>query len=302
MLQLIRSTAKGFADHNCMRMAAAIAYYALFSLPPLLVIAITLAGYLANLVRVSDDGQIRSMVQQRVTEVLGEDAALQVDKMIEQANTVPGSTAGFVIGTAVFLFSASVVLVQLQSTMNEVWSVRPNPSRGGVSNFMIKRLISLAMALVLSILLLASVLLSTLLTIVGNQVGKLLPEGMTSTALQVGSVGVDFVLATLMFAATYKWLSYAKIAWQDVWLGAAVTGILFILGKSLLTYYIAKVNLGSTYGAAGSLALILIWVYLSASLLLIGAEFTRALTVKRSGAVTPLRGAVAVETTVRTAS
>lgn len=264
MLQLLRNTAENFAEHDCMRMAAAIAYYALFSLPPLLVIAITLAGYLANLAKVADDGHIRQMVQREVTQSLGVGAAKQVDEMIEHASRAPRSTVGLLVGTAIFLFGASGVMVQLQASINEVWSVRPDPKRGGIRNFILKRMLSFGMVLGVSFLLLISMLLSTILATVGDKIARLMSAEVTDTALQVTSLGTNLVFATMIFAAMFKWLADVEVVWRDVWIGAATTAVLFIAGKAALTLYFATVDLGSTYGAAGSLALILTWVYYSA--------------------------------------
>lgn len=301
MLNLIRNTAESFAEHDCMRMAAAIAYYALFSLPPLLVISITLASYLANLAQVADNGRAQQLVQREVTQSLGVGAAEQVDQMIEHASRAPRSTLGLIIGAAVFFFGASGVMVQLQASINEVWTVKPDPKRGGIKNFLLKRVLSFAMVLGVSFLLLISMLLSTILSSVGDQVAKLLSADITEAALHVISLGVNLVFATLIFAAMFKWLADVEVAWRDVWIGAGTTALLFIAGKSALTFYFATVDLGSTYGAAGSMALILTWVYYSALIFLFGAEFTRAVTLHRHGEITPQSGAVAVETIVREA-
>lgn len=299
MLSILKQTFSGFSEHNCPRMAAALAYYAIFSLPPLLVIAITLAGFFANMASLADDGQFRQSIEREVRISLGDGAAEQVEAMINHASQAPKSVWGLVVGAAVFLFGASGVMVQLQASLNEVWGVIPDPARGGVRNFLLKRVLSFAMVMGVGFLLIISMVISGLLALIGDQLAQLMADRVASYVPSLVNLGTNLVIITLVFAGMFKWLADAKIKWRDVWMGAFVTAMLFIAGKTLLTLYFAKVDIGSTYGAAGSLALILTWVYYSGLIFLLGAEFTRAISFQRHGNIRPQPGAVLVETIIK---
>jgi len=300
MLSVFRQTLAGFFLHGATRMAAAIAYYALFSLPPLLVIAVTIAGLVAQATNLADDGQVRELIHAEVETAIGQGSAEQVDQMIELASTAPKSTLGLVIGAGFFLFGASGVMFQLQAALNEVWSVRRDPARSGVKTFLLKRLLSFGMVLCVGFLLLLLMFASIGMSLLGNGVGRLFPEPISAGAIfAIGNL-VNLVGAFLLFAAIFKWLADVVVHWRDALAGAALTAVLFILGKSALAVFFARVDIGSMYGAAGSLALILFWIYYSALIFLFGAEFTRALTLRRREKITPQSGAVVYERVVRT--
>ena len=300
MLSLLKTTFANFGKHNCPRMAAALAYYALFSMPPLLVISIALASFVADMASLGDNGQVRHMIEREATQSLGTGAAAQIDAMIEHASTIPKSPWGFVIGGALFLFGASGVMVQLQSALNEVWSVQPDPDRSTVRLFLLKRVLSFAMVLGVGFLMLTSMMVSASLTMMGDYLAQFVGEGMSSYVPMLSGIVANYLVATLLFAAMFQWLPDARIEWRNVWVGAAVTALLFIIGKTLLAVYFAKIDVGSAYGAAGSLALILTWVYYSGMVFLLGAEFTRAVAKRRQGKIEPDEGAVKVETAVKT--
>ena len=299
MLPVFRQTIAGFFQHGATRMAAAIAYYALFSLPPLLVIAVTIAGMTAEATNVADDGQVRELIRTEVESAIGQGSADQIDQMIQLASTAPKSTLGLILSAGFFLFGASGVMFQLQAALNEVWSVRRDPARSGLKTFLLKRLLSFGMVLCVGFLLLLLMLASITMSILGNGVGMLFPEPLSEGALfAIGNL-VNLSGAFLLFAAMFKWLADVVVHWRDALLGSAVTASLFILGKSMLAIFFARVDIGSTYGAAGSLALILVWIYYMAIIFLFGAEFTRALTLRRREKITPQAGAVVYERVVR---
>ena len=267
---LLRETATSWVDHKAARLGAALAYYSIFSLGPLLVIAISVAGLFfdADATRDAVSGQLQSL--------LGESGAKAVNSML--AGAAGHSTAGIsstLLGAGTLLFAAIGVVVQLKDALNTVWDVDA-PSGGGVWSFIRTYLVSLAGVLGVGFLLLVSMLLSTALAAIGKFVAPLLPEFV----FQVLEFAVSFVVITLLFAMMFKWLPDAQIAWRDVWVGAAVTSLLFDLGKLAIGLYIGKQGLELTYGAAASIVVVLIWVYYSAQIILMGAEFTHVYALR----------------------
>jgi membrane protein len=184
--------------------------------------------------------------------------------------------------------------VELQAALNRAWGVEPDPDRGGVKNFVIKRLFSLGMVLSIAFLLLVSLVLSAALTAFGGALGGLLPGDASEVLLQLLDNAVSLVVITLLFAAMFKVLPDARIAWRDVWVGALVTTVLFLAGKFLIGLYLGQANPGEAYGAAGSLAILLVWIYYSSLILLLGAEFTPVWARERGAGVEPQEGAVRV--------
>lgn len=292
MPHVLKQTYTGFFADKCPQLAAALAYYAVFSMPPLLVIVITLASYGASMVSSAEGGDARDLILTEVRQALGSGAAEQVDDVIQRASRLPRSYWGAAISVVAFLFGASGVMVQLQASLNTVWRVSPDPRAGGVKHFLVKRLLSFAMVLGVGFVLLVSLLVSTALSAVGHYLKTNL--GVSLLMLSPAAVHglAQLVVFTLMFAALFKWLPDAEVAWRDVARGSLVTAALFIAGKGVLSIYFAQMDIGSSYGAAGSLALILLWVYYSGMILLLGAEFTHAIAVDREGDPKPEPGAV----------
>jgi membrane protein len=200
-----------------------------------------------------------------------------------------------ILSVMVLLFGATGMMAQLQSSLNYVWGVEPDPQQGGIKNFLLKRVFSMAMILVVAALLLASLLLSTVLHAFGEHIAAWLPSGSSQTLLNVLNFIVSFLVITVLFAAMFKVLPDVKIAWCDVWVGAVVTALLFVIGKTVISIYLGSENLQATYGSAGSLVLLLIWVYYSSMILLFGAEFARVWATRSGQEVQPSRGAIRVE-------
>jgi membrane protein len=284
---LIRETATSWVDHKATRLGAALAYYSIFSLGPLLVVAISVAGLFfgADATRDAVSGQLRGL--------LGESGSQAVNTML--AGTAGHSTAGILstlLGVGTLLFAAIGVVVQLKDALNTVWDVEP-PSGGGVWTFIRTYLVSLAGVLGVGFLLLVSMLISTALAAIGKFAAPYMPE----FAFQTLEFAVSFGVITALFAMMYKWLPDATIAWRDVWVGAAVTALLFDLGKLAIGLYIGKQGLESTFGAAASIVVVLIWVYYSAQIILFGAEFTHVYALR----VGSLKGTLAARKETRSA-
>lgn len=291
MWSLLKETWSSFSRHKATRSAAALAYYTLFSLPALLFIAISVAGAVARTANVAKDGQFRELIDREARESLGAGAADQVNEMIARASEMPNSPMGIAIGVGVFLVGASGVMVQLQLALNEVWGVEPDPEKSTIWTFLIKRVLSFGMVLGVGFLLLASLLISTLLATLGDFIAQTLGTDVSGFIPQAVHLLANFLVTLLLFAAMFKWMPDAIIPWRSVWLGAAVTAAMFVIGKVLLSVYFANADVGSSFGAAGSLALILVWTYYSAIILLFGAEFTRSVAEIHHEKVEPEPGA-----------
>ncbi len=202
-----------------------------------------------------------------------------------------GGVIATIIGVVTILFGATGVFVQLQSALNRIWNVEPKPG-AGIWSFVRTRLISFGMILGIGFLLLVSLVLSAAVSAVGTWATGLLPG--SETLVNILTFAVSFVLTTLLFAMIYKVLPDVEIGWRDVWIGAGVTAFLFTVGKSLIGLYLAKSSVASTYGAAGSLVVLLLWVYYSSQILFLGAEFTQVYATRYGSRIRPSKHAVPV--------
>lgn len=287
MFALLKTTVRDFLNDDAPRMAAALSYYTIFALPPLLVLLITIAG------TIWQPEDIQGSIETQMVQLIGEDGARAIRSMLENANR-PG--AGGVLPTLLsigaLLFGATGAFAQLQKALNSAWNVAPDPERSALGNMLMKRLLSLGMILVIGFLLLVSLALSAILSAFGDRLQQWLPEALSGALLQAIQLGASLVVITLLFAAIYKILPDAVIAWRDVWVGAAVTAALFVAGKFAIGFYLGQSDPGSAYGAAGSLAVVLIWVYFASMLLLLGAEFTEVWARRRGAGIRPEEGAI----------
>lgn len=287
--EILKQSAKDFIDDDCMDSAAALSYYTIFSLPALLVLLLTLISAVMN------PSDVRGGIEGQLQSLMGPSAGQQIRTIIQQAEQKPhGGLLPTILGIVGLLLGATGALGQLQKTLNRTWDVEPDPNQGGLKSFLTKRVFSLGMILVLAFFLLVSLVISTALTGIGSRMGGFLPSGLSAPMLEVLNLIVTLGVITLLFAALFKVMPDAKISWRSVWVGAAVTAVLFVLGKFLIGFYLGKSNPGQAYGAAGSLAVLLLWVYYSALILLFGAEFTETWAERRGEGIEPEPGAVRV--------
>ena len=287
MLSLLKQTASEWMEDDAPSLGAALAYYTVFSLAPLMTIAIAMAGFFFG--KEAAQGQIFDEL--RV--LLGEEGGKAVEEMVQSANAQP--TAGVVatiISVIVLLFGASGVFGQLQASLNTIWGVKPKPGRG-VLGMIQDRLLSFGFTLVVGFLLLVSLLLTAGIALVADWVGGLMPG--SETLAQLLNVVFSLAMITLLFAMIFKFLPDAKIAWRDVWVGAFLTALLFTIGKFALGLYLGKSGVASSYGAAGSLIVLLLWVYYSSQILFFGAEFTQVYANRFGSRVAPADNAVPVQ-------
>jgi membrane protein len=289
LIGIIKETVKDFLEDDCMDAAAALSYYTIFSLPAILVLILMLVGTVMN------PSDVRGGFEGQLQALMGPSAGEQVRTIIQQAEQKPRN--GFlptILGVAGLLFGATGAFGQLQKTLNRAWNVEPDPNQGGLKNFLVKRLFSFGMILVVAFFLLVSLVISAALTGLGSRLGSFLPAGLSGPFLEVVNTLISLGVITLLFAAIFKVMPDARIAWRSVWVGAGVTALLFVLGKFLIGFYLGKSNPGQAYGAAGSLAVLLLWIYYSSLILLFGAEFTETWAERRGEGVEPEPGAVRI--------
>jgi membrane protein len=272
-----------------MRVAAALSFYTVFAMPPLLVLLMTIAGM------IWEPADVHGSIEAQIRSLLGPQGAAGVREMLANANA-PGAGGLFptLLSIGALLFGATGAFIQLQSALNTTWDVAPDPSMGGVKNFVRKRVFSLGLVLGVGFLMLVSLALSAMLTAFGDRIGSFLPDALSGVVLPALQFLLSLVVIICLFAAMFRYLPDAVIEWRDVWVGAAATGVLFVVGKFLIGLYIGRSDPGSAYGAAGSLAVILLWVYYASIILLLGAEFTQVWARRRGAGIRAEPGAVLV--------
>jgi membrane protein len=258
------------------RLGAALAYYTVFSLAPLLVIAIAVAGLAFG--REAAQGQ----VSRQVEHLVGKEGGEAVEAMVRNASDTGHGTVATVLGVVMLLVGAAGLFGQLQDALNTVWEVQPKPGRG-VWGFVRDRFLSLSMVMGVAFLLLVSLVISAALAAVGGMFG----DWQTGLIGQAVTAAVDVVVVSLLFALIFRFLPDAEVAWRDVWFGAVVTAVLFTVGKVLIGVYLGRAGVASSYGAAGSLAVLLIWLYYAAQIFLFGAELTKAYAAHMGSRIRP---------------
>jgi membrane protein len=271
---LLKETFEEWQRDKVEQMAAALAYYTLFSIAPLLVIAVAVAG------AVFGEEAARGEVVTQIQGLLGKAGAEVVQTAL--ANTQnPQAGNGIIatiISTLALLFGASGVFIQLQDSLNAVWNVEPSTQSGGVKAVVRKRIFSFAMVITIGFILMVSLIVSAGLSALSTYTNQLVPA--LESFWKLFNLGISLGVFTLLFALIYKYLPDINIAWRDVLVGAFFTAILFSIGKELLGSYLGNGSFGSAYGAAGSVVTVLAWIYYSVQIMLFGAEFTQVYTRK----------------------
>lgn len=278
MLSLLKKAFRDFNDDECPMLAAALAYYTVFALPPLLILLIMVAG------AVWDPADVQRALETQFAGLVGSDAGRAVHEMIRQGDRAARGVVATILGSAALLFGATGAFIQLQHALNRAWEVTPDPAHGGIGNLLGKRLLSLGMVLGIAFLLVVSLTVSAAISAIGSSL-PFIPEPALHAVNLVLSLGIF----TVLFAAMFKVLPDTEIAWRDVWVGAAVTTVLLVVGKFVIGLYLGRSEPGSAFGAASALAVILVWVYYSGMIVLFGAEFTQAWARQRGAEVRPER-------------
>jgi membrane protein len=287
-LKFAQQVVDEYRRDDCPMMAAGLAFYAIFSIPPLLFVLVSGAGTLLG-TGLAEQGLIN-----QTSRLLGPDAASQFAAMLKNAAARrSGEGAAVVFSLAALLFAATGAFVQLQSALNRVWGVHPNGDRPFVIAYLARRAASVGMMAFLGIFLLASLGLSTLLA----AAGELFLGGALEGTLHVLDLFLNAAVFTVLFAAMFRWIPDAKILWRDVWVGALVTTALFMAAKYGAALYLGGSQPGEPFPAAGSLTVFMLWVYFAASALLLGGEFTHVWVERRGRVIEPKDGAARVTVT-----
>lgn len=266
LFNVFKEAAKDFGEDKAPRLGAALAYYTLFSIAPLLLVAIAIAGF------VFGEEAARGQIFAQMRGLIGNEGAGALQDMVKSAAKPKTGTMATIVGLATLLFGASGVFGQLKDALNTIWEVEPKKG-GGVLHFIKDRFLSLAMVLGVGFLLLVSLVLDAAIAAFGKFAGNRMPggEGLWHGVEMV----ISLCVVTVLFALIFRYLPDIRIAWRDVWLGAGFTALLFVVGKFALGVYLGKKATASSYGAAGSLIVLLLWVYYSAQILFFGAEVTQ---------------------------
>lgn len=280
-VNLVKETIREWQKDQAARLAAALAYYATFSLAPLLVLVLAIAGLVGG--RDAAQGLVMAQVQ----DLVGEEGKEFVQSMIENAATTRTGVTASILGSVTLLVGALGAFNELQNALDRIWDVEPKPiTRWSlrVQRFIFKRLLSFSMMLGIGFLLLISLVISAALAALSEYLGRI--TTFSEVMLQILNLIISLGLITFLFAMIFKFIPDVEIRWRNVWLGAAITAILFTIGKTVIGIYLGQAEVGSTFGAAGSLAVLMIWIYYSSQILFLGAEFTNVFT-KRSGVRPP---------------
>lgn len=277
---IIKITLKGWWLKDPFRESAVIAYYSVFSLPGLLVLIVTLAGYFFG----SD--VVSKHVTDQITAMMGAETAIQIQNMIVQASEMKNSVWATIIGLGSIIIGATGVFAQFQQSLNNIWEVKVDQSKSGIWAVIRVRLFSFGLIVSIAFLLMVSLVISALLAAFGNWISDHFSDSFLMV-LQVANFIFSFMIESVLFALMFKFFPDAKIKWQHVWIGSLVTAFLFEIGKLSLGLYFGKADPGIGYGAAGSVILILLWVSFSSMLVLYGAEFTHAYATMNSVKVPP---------------
>jgi len=265
-LRLVKSAVSEFIDDYAPSMGAAIAYYTVFSVAPLLLIIISVAGLVFG--EEAARGEIVGQLQQ----LMGDQAARSIEQLIRSVDRPSTGTFATVIGAVTLLIGATTVFAELQNALDRIWRAPAAQQSSGIWNLLRTRLLSFGLILAVGFLLIASLVLSAALAALGKWWAPVF--GGWDVLLQAANFLLSFALVTAIFAMIYKIMPSVRIEWRDVWIGAAVTALLFAIGKFLIGLYIGRSSVTSGFGAAGSLVVLLLWVYYSAQIFLMGAELT----------------------------
>ncbi|MDB5252088.1 MAG: YihY/virulence factor BrkB family protein [Flaviaesturariibacter sp.] len=287
MVPLLKAAFKGFSEDKVPKLSASLAYYTVFSLGPLLVVVITIAAFVLG------PDTINGTIYNQMNGFIGSAAAAQMQEIVKNASLSGKSTGAAIIGGITLLIGATSIFGEIQDSINGIWGLKPKP-KAGILYMLKNRLLSFGVLGSLGFLMLVSLGATTLVEAIGDRLKDRFPD-VTVVVFYIINLVLTLGVTTLLFAVIFKVLPDAKIKWKDVWMGAAFTSVLFLLGKFAISFYVSKSNVGGTYGTAGSLVVILVWIYYSAIILYFGAEFTKSYAISYGSAIHPDKYAVVVE-------
>ena len=283
-LAVFKSAGEGFIDDNAFKLSASLSYYTIYAIGPLFIIIMSLAGI------VYGQEAVQGKMYLQLNDLIGNQAALQIQEIIKNIQQTKATTAGAIIGTIVLVIGATGVFTEMQDSINYIWSVKAKPKKSWVK-FLLNRALSFSLVIGLGFLLLVSLVVNALLDLLSDKLDEKFPE-LTIEVFKWINSGISLFVIVGLFMVIYKVLPDAVISWKDAMIGAIVTGVLFLGGKYLIGLYIGRANLGVTYGAAASIIIVLTWVYYSALILYFGAEFTKMYALQAGSGIRPKQTAV----------
>ncbi|TWR28700.1 YihY/virulence factor BrkB family protein [Mucilaginibacter achroorhodeus] len=296
--KVILATFSGFSDDNGLKLSASLAYYTIFSLAPLILLILSLAGIFLK------DPSYRQDFYDQIQQYIGKDGIQQIQKTIQSQDITGKSGIGLVISIATLLLGASSIFVEIQDSLNTIWRVKAKPKRGWVK-LLKNRFLSFSLIVSLGFLLLASLLVNIVISAISDKLvaylprllGKDIANVVGETFIFAVNFGITLLVISVLFAIIFKVLPDVKIKWKDVRSGAIFTAILFIIGQYIISLYIQFTAQGSIYGTAGSIIVILVWIYYTAAILYIGAEFTQVYAEAKGSHIEPAEYAVVIQQT-----
>lgn len=283
-IEPLKDAAKLWLERDAFQHAGALAFYTLTSLAPLVIILVTIVG------AVYGEQAASGEISAAITELVGAQAAAAVEEAVRRSRVQEAGILPTLLGIGAMLFGATTVFAQMQSSLNQFWGVKAKPTRSGLLTFLTVRLLSLSMVLIIGFLMLMSFVVSIAITAIIGYAQEWIP--VPPIAIAAVDLAVSLGVSTLLFGMIFIVLPDVRLKWGDVWRGALITALLFLVGRYLITFYLTRVAPTSTYGAAGALVLILFWVYYSSLILFFGTCLAVARIVRRDGAVTPKKTAV----------
>jgi membrane protein len=285
--ELIRDTVNEFIDDNAIKFSASLAYYTVFSLPPMLILVISLSGLFYG------TEAVEGKVYTQIADVVGPETAVQIEAMIKDVRLKGNTHLSTIIGIIILVIGATGVFTEIQDSINIIWGVKAKPKRGWLK-IIVNRIISFSMIISIGFVLLVSLVINAVMLILSHKLASYFPA-LTLYLLFIFNYLLTFVVITLLFAIIFKFLPDAKIRWKDVSVGAFATAILFIIGKFAITFYLAHTDFATANGTAGSIIVLLVWIYYSSVILFLGAEFTQVYSHRYGRKITPSDYAVFVE-------
>jgi membrane protein len=282
--EVLKNSFKGFGEDKITKLSGSLAYYTVFSMAPLLIMIISLCGMFLG--REAVEGKIYG----QLAGFVGSDTAAQLQEIIKNASLAGKSRIAAIIGGITLLIGATTVFAEIQDSINTIWRLKPKPKKGWLKMLQ-NRFLSFSVIVSLGFLLLVSLGIAAAVEALSQSLQAAFPD-VTVVVFYIVNLLITLLVTTVIFAVIFKVLPDAEIKWRDVWAGAIATAILFMLGKFGISFYISKSNVGSTYGTAGSLVVLLLWVYYSSIILYFGAEFTKAYALKYGSEIHPNHYAV----------
>lgn len=285
--QILKQTVNDFMDDKVLKLSAALSYYTIFSIAPMLIVIITLCDVFLG------KEAIEGSVYGQINDMVGNEAALQIQQMIKNAALSGDSTWATVVGIVTLIIGATSVFGEIQDSINFIWQLKAKP-KNGLIKMLLNRLLSFSMVVSLGFILMVSLAMNGIIELFSRQLAILFPQ-VTMVLVYIVNLALTFIIISSLFAIIFKVLPDAKIKWKHVIVGAVTTAILFMVGKFAIGMYLGSSKVGTAYGAAGSIVIILLWVYYSAIILYFGAEFTQVYVQHFGGKIRPNEYAVYVK-------